>query len=134
VSADGDGGGSGDDGGGGIGMQPSEEFRPLPHIYLNARRGAARRSAARRQRDLGRARSAGPPFIVRQPRGLDREEGVQIKERGSKVTEKEREREMEMERGYVRGQCQATITTLVYRFIQECPRCFVIGRIRKIFL
>lgn len=94
ASADGDGGGSGDGGGGGIGMQPSEEFRPLPHIYLNARHGAV----ARRQRDLGRARSAGPPFIVRQPRGFAREEGVQIKERGSEVTERNRERESEKER------------------------------------
>lgn len=73
-------------------MQPSEEFRPLPHIYLSARRGAARR-----QRDLGRARSAGPPFIVRQPRGLARREGVQIKERRSEVTERNREKERDRE-------------------------------------
>lgn len=71
-------------------MQPSEEFRPLPHIYLSARRGAARR-----QRDLGRARSAGPPFIVRQPRGPARGEGVQIKERRSEVTERNRGKERE---------------------------------------
>lgn len=37
-------------------MQPSEEFRPLPHIYLNA----ARRSAVLRSK-------RGAPFIVRQP-------------------------------------------------------------------
>lgn len=88
ASADGDGGGSGDGGGRGIGMQPSEEFRPLPHIYLNARCGAARR-----QRGLGRARSAGPPFIVRQPRGLARGEGVQIKKRKSEVPESQKETE-----------------------------------------
>lgn len=78
-------------------MQPSEEFRPLPHIYLSARRGAERSGAARRQRDLGRARSAGPPFIVRQPRGLARArgEGVQIKERRSEGTERNRGKERE---------------------------------------
>lgn len=72
-------------------MQPSEEFRPLPHIYLSARHG----SAARRQRDLGRARSAGPPFIARQPRGAPRSRGSTNKrerERGSEITESRRRR------------------------------------------
>lgn len=67
-------------------MQPSEEFRPLPHIYLSARRGAAAAGP-------GSGPVRGPPFIVRQPRGLARGEGVQIKERRSEVTERNRGRE-----------------------------------------
>lgn len=56
-------------------MQPSEEFRPLPHIYLSARLSTAEAAGP------GSGPVRGTPFIARQPRGPREGEGVQIKER-----------------------------------------------------
>lgn len=118
------GGSSDGEGGGEIGMQPSEEFRPLPHIYLSAQLSGGGSGAP--TRSVGRSGLVlrGAPFIVRQlPRELVKKE-------------REREREENRDGEWIRtrsvpGQYS---TASAYRLIQECPRCFVIGRIRKIFL
>lgn len=65
-------------------MQPSEEFRPLPHIYLSARR---RRRQRRRQRDprVGASVRGTPFYSAPTTRSAEKE----------RPKEKEEEEEME---------------------------------------
>lgn len=80
---------SGDGGGGGIGMQPSEEFRPLPHIYLSARRSAARRGAEAAGPGSGPVRGA--PFYSAPTTRVRAQRGSTNKEEKKRGTERNRE-------------------------------------------
>lgn len=56
-------------------MQPSEEFRPLPHIYLSARLGGSEAAGP------GSGPVRGTPFYSAPTTRARGGEGVQIKER-----------------------------------------------------